>query len=146
MEGSKVNRTRVASIVLAVVAIVASSVALAGNALAACGDPIATNDPHVSLDASGVEVDWGVQVRSGCSARLRVVVFRDTDTEPDVRSAQVNASPSLTYGAGTYTITGLLPASDPLYGDPTTDPPGWGVLYVDGVVYRIVDMRPADFS
>lgn len=140
------TRTRLASIILAIVAIAASSVALAGSTLAACGDPIQTNDPHVSIDASGVEVEWAVQVRSGCSARLRVVVFRDTDTEPDVRSAQVNASPSLTFGPGQYTITGLLPASDPLYGDPTTDPPGWGVLYVDGIVYRIVNMNPGDFA
>lgn len=132
---------------LAAVLLSIPAVALAGSAQAACADPLSMNDPHTYLSASGVEVDWHIRVKSGCSGRFRVVVFRDTTAVPtDVQSAQVSGEPTVEYGAGLYTLNGMLPVDEPGYQDPAETRPGWALLYINGVVFRILPLDPSGLT
>lgn len=135
-------------LVLSLALLGASLFATAGSVAAVCADPLSANSPLVHLSDTGLEVDWGITVKSGCTgSRFRVVVSRDTTADPgDVRSVQVYADPTTYLGPGSYTLTGILPAPDPLGDWPADGDPGWAVLYVDGIVYRIVALVPADYA
>lgn len=126
------NRTRLASIILAIVAITASSVALAGNALAVCADPISRNDVVVWRSLSGVEVDVHFTVKPWCrSSSYRVVAYRSRGVV-DPRARQHFASPRVRLGPGEHTLNVLV----------TTRRHVDVIFFVDGAVYRIVGIDP----
>lgn len=137
------------ALALAAIGVALLTLAFAGATQAAsCSAPIEGNEPLEWLSDTGVEVEWRVDVKSGCTARVRLVVFRDTTDPGNVKSAQVSSgsSPSYDFGAGWHTLNGLLPMDDPIGDYPADGDPGWAVLYVNGVVFRIIPVVPSDFA
>lgn len=116
-----------------------AAVVIPGSAVGAvdCTDPITANEVQIHRSLSGVEVDWWITVKTGCTARPRAVIFKDdAANQADVESAQVYASPkNLELGQGQHVVNNLVTGSDPV----------WATLYVNGGIYRITLVDPADY-